>query len=115
MGSKRKRRLPVKRVSHGSVLPEPMELVQKECLTSVHTVTAQELLQMTGLAPVFNRACLSLTSKLDSIHWVNATGSVFVSTRTSKPSLKSRNQPSLAQSKCLHIVTTKSRNIKSTQ
>merc|ERR1711915_465190 len=92
-----------------------MELVRKECLTSVHTVTAQELLQMTGLAPVFNLACLSSTFKPDSIHWVNATESVFVSTKTLKPLLKNRNQRSLAQGKCLHIVTTKSSNIKSTQ
>merc|ERR1711915_976539 len=100
-----------KPVSHVFAHPEPTELVQKECLTFVHTVTAQELPQMTGLAPVFNLACLSLTSKPDSIHWVNAMGSVFVSTRTLKQSLKSRNQPSLVQRKCLHIVTTKSSNI----
>merc|ERR1719499_397606 len=88
-----------------------MELAQKECLTSVHTVTAQELPQTTGLAHVFSPACSSSTSKPDSIHWANAMGSVFVSTMTSRRSRKSRNQRSLAPSKCLHIVATESSTI----
>merc|ERR1711915_1063880 len=59
--SKRKKQLHVKPVSHVFAHPEPTELVQKECLTFVHTVTAQELPQMTGLgkrwAVVKSKAC----------------------------------------------------------
>merc|ERR1719378_322205 len=38
-------------------------------------------------------------------------GNVFVSTTRSRRSRKSRNQRSLAPSKCLHIVTTESSTI----